>query len=113
MAQVYKSSLEKGIWPFKLRVSFSDASSWKHWKAPGSKLCGYAKISIHGAPGLGVEQLYFLGEHRVVSSYLRQNQARGKESYNRSKMSQDTQAPAPRVGLKASAKRSKGWLGHP
>lgn len=50
LAQVHKSSLEKGVRRVKLGVSFSDASSWKHWKAPGSKghtpgqLCGCKEV---------------------------------------------------------------------
>lgn len=50
LAQVHKSSLKKGVRRVKLGVSFSDASSWKHWKAPGSKghtpgqLCGCKEL---------------------------------------------------------------------
>ena len=36
LAQVHRSSLEKGVRPVKLRVSFSDAS-WEQWKVLGLK----------------------------------------------------------------------------
>lgn len=50
LAQVHRSSLEKGVRAVKHRVSFSNASSQEHWKTPGPKwhkpgqLCEYKEF---------------------------------------------------------------------
>lgn len=48
---------------------------------------------------------FTLRQHRALSNYSGQNHAHGKESYSGGKMSPNTQAPAPGVGLKTDAKR--------
>lgn len=50
LAKVHRSSLENSVRPVKLGVSFSDASSWEHQKAPDSK--GHKPGQLHAQSSL-------------------------------------------------------------
>ena len=86
---------------------------WTPRGTSGAQLCGCAESSKHRPPCLGAEQLLYRGQHRVLPNYLGQNQAHGKEPYNRGKMSPNTQAPAPRLDCRPMPRGAGGGMGIP
>lgn len=109
MAQVHRSSLEKGVGQVKLGVSFPDASCWEHWEAPGPEghkpgPAMWMQRAPCRAPGLGAEPLYFRQK-----SFVQLLRAKSRPWEGVTQLRQDapnTQAPVPRTELQTDIKRS-------